>query len=83
MRPWELGSVINGKKRRAIEAEAERSDESKWKQRLVEIEYLFVIRLQKESCGSVKSCRSIWRRFGLVGRDGSIPEADTNKMQTR
>jgi len=43
MRPWELGSVIDGKKQRAIEAEAERSDESKWKQRLVETEYLFII----------------------------------------
>lgn len=38
-----LGSIIDGKKRRAIEAEAERSDESKWKQRLVEMEYLFMI----------------------------------------
>lgn len=44
MRLWELGSVIDGKKRRAIEAEAEsKSDESRWRQRLVEMEYLFMI----------------------------------------
>ena len=43
MRLWGLGSVIDGKKRRAIEAEAEGSGESKWKQRLVEMGYLFMI----------------------------------------